>query len=61
MLIARWILLLLGLGAIVAFALYIGTGEVRYRRLGIAIVRWVVIAGLVFFGVLVLERLAILL
>jgi len=60
MLIARWILLLLGLAAIVCFAMYIGTGQGRYRQYGLVIIKWVVIAGLAFFGVLVLERLAIL-
>lgn len=60
MLIARWILLLLGLAAIVSFAMYIGTGQTRYRHYGLVIIKWVVIAGLAFFGVLVLERLAIL-
>lgn len=59
MLIARWIFLLLGVAAIVSFALYIGTGQVRFRRWGVVIIKWAVMAGLAFFAVLVLERLAV--
>jgi hypothetical protein len=58
MLIARWIYLLLGVAAIVSFAMYIGTGQPRFRHYGIVIVKWAVFAGLAFFAVLVLERLA---
>ena len=57
MLIARWIVLLLLGGAIVCFAFYIGTGQLRWRRLGLVIVKWTVIAALGFFAVLILERL----
>jgi D-alanyl-lipoteichoic acid acyltransferase DltB (MBOAT superfamily) len=59
MVIARWILLLLGLAAIVSFALYIATGQDRFRRHGVTIIKWVVASGLVFFGWLVFERLAL--
>jgi hypothetical protein len=57
MLIARLLVGLLLFSAIVCFALSITTGELRWRRLGIVIVKWTVIAGLVFFGALILERL----
>mgnify|MGYP003575407486 CR=1 FL=1 len=60
MLIARWIFLLLGVAAIVCFAMYIGTGQVRFRHYGLVVVKWAVFAGLAFFAVLILERLAIL-
>ena len=59
MLIFRWVFLLLGVAALVCLALYVGTGQVRYRQIGIMIVKWSVIAGLGFFAVLILERLAI--
>jgi hypothetical protein len=58
MLIARWLFGLLLVAGLVCFALYIATGEQRYRRLGILLVKWTVIAGLGFFAVLILERLA---
>jgi len=58
MLFFRWVVLLLLVAGLVCFALYIGTGERRFRALGIRIVKWTVIAGLGFFAVLILERLA---
>jgi hypothetical protein len=58
MLIFRWVvLLLLGAGAL-SLAMYVGTGEARWRNLGIRIIKWTVIAALGFFAVLVLERMA---
>ncbi len=58
MLIFRILVMLLLAGALVSFALYIGTGQVRFRRIGILIVKWTVVAALGFFAVLMLERLA---
>ena len=55
MLIFRWIVLLLMVGGLLCFAMFIGTGQQRYRVLGIRIVKWTVIAGLGFFAVLILE------
>ena len=60
MLIFRWIILLLLVSGLICMALYIGTGQMRYRILGIRIIKWTVIAGLAFFVVLILERLALL-
>ena len=59
MLIFRWILMLLLVAGLVCFALYIATGQLRYRRIGLLLVKWTVIAGLAFFAVLILERLAV--
>ena len=56
MVLFRFILFLLLLAAGVCFAFYIGTGEQRYRTWGLKILKWAVVAGLGFFGVLVLER-----
>ena len=39
--------------------MYVGTGQQRYRQLGIRIIKWVVIAALGFFAVLILERLVV--
>lgn len=57
MLIVRLIVGLLLVAGIVCFAIYVATGQQRYRALGILLVKWTVIAGLGFFGVLILERL----
>ena len=53
--------LLIGLllaGAIGCFVLYMLTRQARFFRIGLAIVKWTVIAGLVFFGVLIVEHFA---
>jgi hypothetical protein len=58
MLLFRWTMLMLLLAAIVAFVFYIGTGQARYKRWGIKILKWTLIAAFGFFGVLILERVA---
>ena len=58
MLLARSIVLLLLVAGLVCFALYVATGQQRFRVLGVRIVKWTVIAGLGFFAVLIAERLA---
>jgi len=59
MLIARTLFALLAVAAILCFAMYAGTGQRRWLRLGWTIVKWTLVAGLGFFAVLILERLAI--
>ncbi len=61
MLIFRWVVLLLLVSGLVCLAMFVGTGQKRYRVYGVRIVKWTVIAGLGFFAVLVLERLAVIL
>jgi len=56
MLLFRWALTLLLLMAAVSFLFYVGTGQVRYRRFGLVIVKWTVIAALFFFAVLFIQR-----
>lgn len=61
MLIFRLVFGLLLVAGLLCFALYIGTRDVAWRRRGIVIVKWTVIAALGFFAVLILERLAVML
>lgn len=61
MLIFRGLIMLLLAAGLVCFALYIATGQARYRHIGLLIVKWTVVAALGFFAVLVLERLALML
>lgn len=56
MVLARLLIGLLLFAAVVCFAFYVGTGQARWRRLGLVIVKWTLIAGLSFFAVLILER-----
>ena len=57
MLIFRWTMMLLMLGVVASMVFYVATGEVKYRNLGLKIVKWAVLAATGFFGVLILERL----
>ena len=61
MLIFRWIVLLLLAAGLVSLAMFIGTGQVRYRVYAVRILKWTLVAGLGFFAVLILERLAVML
>jgi hypothetical protein len=61
MLVFRWIVLLLLVAGLLCFAMYVGTGQLKWRVLGIRIVKWTVIAALGFFAVLLLERMAMVL
>ena len=56
MLIFRWLAMLFALGIIASLGLYIATGQERYKRIALLLLKWVVLAGLGFFAVLVLER-----
>ncbi len=58
MLLFRWVILLLLLVAGVSFAFYAGTGQARYKRLGLVVLKWTVLAALGFFAILIIERLA---
>lgn len=57
MAVVRGLVFLLLLVAAVCFALFAATGKPRYKRLGLAILKWTVAAALVFFGVLIVQRL----
>jgi hypothetical protein len=59
MLIARWIILFLGLAACVAVALFLVTRKPMYWVLARRIFVTGIAAALVFFGVLLLERLSV--
>jgi hypothetical protein len=61
MLIFRLVFGLLLVSGVLCFAMFIGTGQVVWRRRGLVIVKWTVLAGLAFFAVLILERLAVML
>ena len=58
MLLFRWLILMLLLGAVVSFAFYAATGQPRFKRYGLLTLKWVLIAGFGFFSVLILERIA---
>ena len=53
----RGILLLLLVAGLACFVMYIVTSQASWRVLGLRLVTWTVVAGLVFFAVLAIERL----
>jgi hypothetical protein len=61
MLLFRLVFGLLLLASVLCFAMYIGTRQPVWRQRGLVIVRWTMLAVAGFFGVLILERLVLLL
>ncbi|HVK31101.1 MAG TPA: hypothetical protein VM845_01185 [Burkholderiaceae bacterium] len=61
MLVLRLVFGLLLAAGLVSFAIYVATGNPAWRKRGIVIVKWTVIAGLGAAALLVLERLALML
>jgi hypothetical protein len=57
----RALVFLLLVAGLLCFAMYIGTGQPKWRALGLRVVKWTVVATLGFFAVLLLERLAVIL
>ena len=58
MLFLRWLLLALLLGSAVSFLFYALTGQERFKRYGLVTLKWTLIAGFIFFAVLIVERIA---
>lgn len=56
MLIFRALVGFLLLASLLCFAFYVGTNQPGYKRWGLLVLKWTVIAALAFFGVLILER-----
>jgi hypothetical protein len=56
MLLFRWLVFLLLIGAAVCFAFYAGTGQARYKRWGLLTLKWTLIVAFTFFAVLILQR-----
>jgi hypothetical protein len=56
MLIVRWFVLLLLVTSAICFVMFAATGQARYKRVGLVILKWTVFAALAFFAVLIAER-----
>ena len=61
MMLFRLVFGLLLVAGLLCFAMYIGTRQAVWRRRGVVIVKWTLVAAFGFFAVLILERLALLL
>jgi hypothetical protein len=58
MLLFRWLMLFLLLGAAVCFVFYAGTGQSRFWRWGVITLKWTLIAALFLFAVFIISRIA---
>jgi hypothetical protein len=60
MAVLRLVFGLLLLASVVCFAMYVGTKAPVWRVRGVRVLKWTLIAAVVFFGVLTVERLVLL-
>lgn len=58
MVVFRGIILLALLASLGAFVLYAATSQVRFRRYGLTILKWTLVAAFGFFAVLIAGRVA---
>ena len=58
MVVFRAAIFLLLLASGVCFAFFVTTGQPRFKRWGLLVLKWTLFAALGFFAVLVLERIA---
>ena len=56
MLIFRAFVFFLLVASALCFAFYLGTGNAGYKRWGLVVLKWTVVAALAFFAVLLLGR-----
>ena len=56
MLFFRWLLILLMLAAGACFALFAITGQPRFKRYGLLILKWTLVSAFGFFAILTVER-----
>jgi hypothetical protein len=56
--VVRAMVLLLLVAAGISFALYAGTGNVKYKRVGLRILTWTLLGVFAFFLALFVQRLA---
>ncbi len=61
MMLFRLVVGLLLFAAVLCFAMYVGTRQAAWRRRGVVILKWTLLAAFGFFAVLILERLALML
>ena len=56
MMILRWLILALLLASLLSFVFFAFTGDARYKRRGLIILKWTIAGALAFFAVLILQR-----
>ena len=53
----RALVFLLLLACVVLFALYAVNGQAKYKKMGLIVLKWTLLAGFVFFAVLIAQQL----
>ena len=57
MLALRWLILVPLIGSVVCFMLFAVTGQAKFKRIGLLVLKWTLAAAFVFFAVLIFDRL----
>jgi hypothetical protein len=57
MLVLRWLILVPLIASVVYFMLFAVTGQARFKRIGLVVLKWTLAAAFVFFGILIFDRL----
>ncbi len=53
----RWLILVPLIASVVCFMLFDVTGQAKFKRIGLVVLKWTLAAAFVFFGVLIFDRL----
>lgn len=53
----RWLILVPLIASVVCFMLFAVTGQAKFKRIGLVVLKWTLAAAFVFFGVLIFDRL----
>jgi hypothetical protein len=59
MILFRWMVLLMALAMVLCLAAYTVTGQIIWRQRAVQMLKWMVVLGLGFFGLLILRRAAV--
>ena len=52
----RWLILVPLIASVVCFMLFAVTGQAKFKRMGLVVLKWTLAAAFVFFGVLIFDR-----
>ena len=57
MLALRWLILVPLIASVVCFMLFAVTGQAKFKRIGLTVLKWTLAAAVAFFAVLIFDRL----
>ena len=53
----RWLILVPLIASVVCFMLFAVTGQAKFKRVGLVVLKWTLAAAFVFFAVMIFDRL----